>query len=219
LFDEDRRSVDFTVWEDDVATLVNRRGRRPRQVETEMLSPYSYQLNRFQTRQFSEGRHRNSIDTMIALLRGFDPEIESVEIQSLRGGRPSLYVHHRRLGFAPLSVFGDAMRRAFLLATTVMTFEGGGVLFIDEIETGIHVHALQRVFSWLARVANERNVQVIATTHSLEAVDAILFGAPDGMRDDIVAFHLEQTEERTIAKRFDGDLLARLRKERGLDVR
>jgi len=37
--------------------------------------------------------------------------------------------------------------------------------------------------------------------------------------DDIVAFHLSQTEEKTECKRFSGDLLHRLRFERGLDLR
>ena len=37
--------------------------------------------------------------------------------------------------------------------------------------------------------------------------------------DDVVTFHLDQTEHETRAKRIYGDLLLRLRYESGLDVR
>ena len=52
----------------------------------------------------------------------------------------------------------------------------------------------------------------------LEAVDAVC----DSMRDridDLVTFNIDQTEEETMVKRISGDLLLRLRHERGLDVR
>jgi AAA15 family ATPase/GTPase len=96
--------------------------------------------------------------------------------------------------------------------------KGGGVLLIDEIESGIHVHALQRVLQWMTRVAGQLDVQVIATTHSLEAVDAIAASLAD-RADDMVTFHLAESPEGTLAKRISGDLLLRLRRDRGLDVR
>jgi ABC-type Mn2+/Zn2+ transport system ATPase subunit len=105
-----------------------------------------------------------------------------------------------------------------LLATTLPTLGQGGLLLLDEVETGIHVAALERVFHWLTESARSLGVQVIATTHSLEAVDALLAG-PLGVKDDLVTYHLEQTPEQTKVRRFDRDLLARLRRERGLDVR
>jgi hypothetical protein len=37
--------------------------------------------------------------------------------------------------------------------------------------------------------------------------------------EELVTYHLEQTDEETKVKRIDGDLLLRLRQERGLDVR
>ena len=74
------------------------------------------------------------------------------------------------------------------------------------------------MFDWLTKVARELRVQVVATTHSLEAVDAIALTIPDRL-SDLVTFHLDQTEQETRVKRIDGELLMRLRRERGLDVR
>lgn len=210
--------ITHEIWEAGRPPVSKARSRKGRRVQTESLNPYSFQINRFLVRRFHEGKFAHSVSDVLSLLQVFDPEIVEIEVDSTRGVVPVLYLKHRRLGLAPLSVFGDGLRRAILLATTILSFENGGILFIDEIEAGIHVHAVQRVFSWLARVALERGVQVFVTTHSLEAVDAMVFGSGDA-KTEVVAFHLDQGEERTTVKRFDGELLARLRRERGIDVR
>lgn len=117
----------------------------------------------------------------------------------------------------PLSVFGDAMRRCLLLATTMTNLGRGGVLLLDEVEVGIHTDALPKVFRWLADAARQLQVQVIATTHSLEVLDALL--ASDLSEEELAAYQLTQTEEHTECKRFSGSALKRLRYERGLDIR
>ncbi|MFI3190628.1 hypothetical protein BCS42_07715 [Crenothrix sp. D3] len=184
-------------------------------INYELLTPYSYQLNKVQLQTFSEQLFN---DDIVALLKNFDADIEGIRIGSFGGSRPAIYIKHRQLGEAPLSVFGDATRRAVLLTSTLLSIKAGGVLLIDEVEVGIHVTALANVFSWLVKAARELNVQVFVTTHSLEALDAIIFSDSDHA-EDIVVFRLIQTEEKTLSKRFSGDLLHRLRSERGLDVR
>ena len=99
------------------------------------------------------------------------------------------------------------------MAGTIPSLKAGGVLLIDEIETGIHASKLHRVLGWLAKVARELRVQVVATTHSLEAVDAIAIATQDA-GPDLVTFHLDQSDEQTRVKRIDADLLLRLRRER-----
>ena len=84
------------------------------------------------------------------------------------------------------------------------------MLLVDEIETGIHVSTLQRVFQWLTKIARELRVQVVATTHSLETVDAISMASQDGLRD-FVTYHIEQNEHESRVKRINSDLLLRLR--------
>ena len=205
------------VWEDRAA--VSDQPRLPRSsVPTETLTPYSYQINRIQVRYQSRNVFDHRKGLVLDLVQKFDREIEGINVASFRGERPAIYLSHRRLGPMPLSVFGDGIRRAVLLATILPTLKDGGLLLIDEIETGIHVSALERVFAWLTKAARDFRVQIVATTHSLEAVDAIALSAPEG-QPDLVTFHLDQTEQETRVKRIDGELLLRLRRERGLDVR
>jgi hypothetical protein len=210
-------SIALQVWEDQrlLAGSPSLFGSR---LATATLTPYSYQINRIQVQYHTRALFGASREIVLDLIREFDPEITAFEQASFQGDRPALYLNHRRLGLAPLSVFGDGLRRAVLLAGTLLSLSADGVLLIDEVEAGIHVTALQRVFRWLADAARKLNVQVVATTHSLEAVDAMALSAGDAV-GDLVTFHLDQTEQETRVKRIDGELLLRLRRERGLDVR
>lgn len=186
-----------------------------------VIYPYSYQMNPVQVQSLSRVQFGDEGKVVVDLLRQFDPDVLDVDIGSSRGYRPAIYLKHRRLGLAPLSVFGDAMRRSVLLASTLSSLPQGGLLLIDEAEAGIHVEAQQRFFSWLIGTARQRGVQVFMTTHSLEALDALLLGQANTPDEEghLVAYHLEREESVIRSKRFTGDLLHRLRFERGLDVR
>ncbi|HET6883745.1 MAG TPA: AAA family ATPase [Pirellulales bacterium] len=203
------------IWEDERAVRPARRRRLS--LRTETLTPYSYQINPLQVRHQSLAKLKGNRAAVVGLVREFDVEIEDVEIVSIRGARPVIYLRHRRLGPAPLSIFGDALRRAVLIAGTLPTL-AGGVLLIDEIEAGIHRDALARVFSWLVRTARELNVQIFATTHSLEAIDAILYAEQDEL-DDLATFRFPAPNSSQRLAKFPGRALFNLRYEGGLEVR
>lgn len=153
-------------------------------------------------------------DKVLELIRSFDDNILDIEITSTPTARATLYIKHKDIGFAPLYVFGDGFKRILTIALTALT-TADGVLLIDEIETSIHISALSRVFSWLIKTCNHLNTQLFVTTHSLEAIDAML--QPEITTDNVVAFRLNSNGE--APQRFSSSLLHRLRSERGLDVR
>lgn len=158
-------------------------------------------------------QQENGKNEILELIRLFDDNILDLEILSPTR-RPTLYIKHKELGLTPLYVFGDGFKRTLIIALTLLG-TANGVLLVDEIETSIHVSALSRVFSWLIETCHRRKIQLFVTTHSLEAIDAML--QPEIPTDDIVAFRLNTKGQPP--QRFSGDLLHRLRSERGLDVR
>lgn len=182
-----------------------------------VLMPYSYQLNGNQVTSRSEQLMLDDDDMFLELIREFDPYVQKVEVLAFQAIRPAIYIKHEKLGVAPLSVFGDAMRRCLLLSTTITQLGHGGVLLLDEFEVGIHTRSLSKVFKWLVSVTSKLGIQVFATTHSLEALDALL-NAEDGP-DNIAAYRIRQGKDGTEHKRFSEEDLVRLRFERGLDVR
>jgi hypothetical protein len=67
------------------------------------------------------------------------------------------------------------------------------------------------------RAAWALDVQIVATTHSLEALDAIVSGAES--LDELVTYHIGDKHEETYVKRISGQLLQSARRESGLDPR
>src|SRR5260370_24518529 len=116
-----------------------------------------------------------------------------------------------------LSAFGDVVSRVLCIALS-LKLAAGGVLNIDKIESSIHVTALGPTFSWIVRSCEQLDIQLFATTHSLEAVDAMVEAEANNL-GMIVGYRLERRKGLVEAQRVDGDLLHRLRHERGLDVR
>lgn len=205
------------VWDRLVARSYS--GARGARLKCETLTPYSYQMNRIQVRTQSSRVLFNDKERALDLLRNFDHDIEGVELASFVGDRPAIYIRHKKLGLAPLSIFGDAMRRCVLLAATLPALADGGILLIDEVEVGIHAGLLSHVFEWLLKSARDLGVQIFVTTHSLEALDAIIAASQSAGDTDIAAFHIDAEETMTTCRRFSGDMLHRLRFERGLDLR
>ena len=153
-------------------------------------------------------------DALLVLTRMFDPGIVRISVAS-KNRRPYLRVEHRDLGEVPLMVFGDGMKRVMFIATGVVMSKDG-ILLLDELESGIHAFVLPEVMKWLLNAARAMNIQIFATTHSLEAVDAVLQAAQE-CPDEFVTYRLNREEH--IAKRLNFNLLTDLRVKGGLEIR
>lgn len=212
LFPPEAEREIFQFWENE--RFVQRRRNKPIVKNATIFPSYSSsepileRLSRI-IRQEEDGKNE-----VLELIRSFDNNIIDIEILSMPTAIATLYIKHKELGLAPLYVFGDGFKRALVIALTLLT-TANGVLLVDEIETSIHVSALGRVFSWLIETCRRREIQLFVTTHSLEAIDAML--QPEIATDNVVAFRLNHNGQ--APQRFSGNLLHRLRSERGLDVR
>ncbi len=180
------------------------------------VSPFSHRVEQLQVRQLSEATLTQEKFNVLECVNLIDCDVAALEILSRQGKRPTLWVQHKTLGYAPLYTLGDGVRRVLTIALGLIEAQNG-VLLIDEIETAIHKDALAAVFRWLVRAAAYYNVQLFATTHSLEAVDAVLM-AELQETEELVAFRLPENGNGQ-PKRFSGELLDNLRFERGLDIR
>lgn len=184
-------------------------------IPVSFVTSVSHRVEEAQTKKLSAATIDYLKSDAVKLLQLIEPDIKDVDILDV-GGRSVIYVEMLGMGFMPLSAFGDGLRRVLTYAISLALAQGG-ILLIDEIETAIHKDAFVKVYKWLVRAAKKSDVQVFATTHSIEAIDAILPSKKEQM-ESIVVFQLPDRGEGEI-KRFSGDLLHRLRFERGLDLR
>lgn len=186
--------------------------------EVVILTPVSHRTEPYLLRDLSKAKEDNLAHEVVEMIKILDPDIEDIEIVTdNRGHEPLLKLRHRRYGLTPISNFGDGLRRALSYALSVLA-STNGVLLIDEIETAIHKNAQPLIFKWLKTICSRQKVQIICTTHSLEALDALLASELD-TPDEIVAFKLERTDNNIIPNRIRGELLREMRYDFGMDVR
>jgi len=181
------------------------------------IAPLSHRTRSIHAERLSQAKESGLVGDAVALLQQFDPEIQDLDILARQGTFADLRIRHKTLGLAPLNAFGDGMRRALLYALTLPQVRGG-VLLIDEIESAIHVKALGGVFTWLTRACEQFAVQLFASTHSLEALESLL-GDDEQSASQVVGYHLPNRSTGNPITRYEGGLLARLLRDRGLDVR
>ena len=182
----------------------------------DMVTPVSHRQEKLESHLLSEAILRGLKNEVIKLLQIVDVEIIDLEILSLGEPRPSIYINHKLLGFSPLSALGDGVRRLLFIALSMAKVRGG-VLLIDEIETAIHTEALRSSFASIVQWCKLMDVQLFATTHSLEAIDAML-DASDS-ETDVVLYRLEKGDSQTKAVRIERERLQRLREDLGQEVR
>jgi AAA15 family ATPase/GTPase len=183
---------------------------------SQIVNPFSHRANRLTAQLWSEVVEANLKTETINLLQFFDPAIQDVDFISPTKRKQLISIKHEKLGRAPLYTFGDGLRRVFTLAATIPRVRGG-LLLIDELETAIHTKALEKTFDWLVNACIRNNIQLFATTHSLEALDAILEVSRE--QADFVVYRLQQGKGQTTAKRFDKETTLRLREELGMEMR
>lgn len=186
-------------------------------IAAQLIHPFSHRLSALQPQLWSKVIELDLKDSTLELLRSYDPKIQDIDLIVSEERRLILSVKHQQLGRAPLSTFGDGLRRIFTLATAISQCRNG-FLLVDELETAIHTTALRRTFTWLVDACLRHNIQLFATTHSLETIDAVIDSSKDETVD-LVAYRLEQREKETGAIRFDKGLITRLREDLGMEIR
>ena len=120
---------------------------------------------------FSVLRRTQQDEKLLTLAKNVEPRLTQVEL--LHNG-PHIEVHGHINGLVqplPLSSMGEGMRRIFSLMLAIST-TGKGIVFIDEIENGLHHSIHVDVWRAIAEAASAYNVQIFATTHSYEMIRA-----------------------------------------------
>lgn len=183
---------------------------------TAFVSSHSHVIEIGLSYLLSEVRRQNFKANVIELLQQLDHNISDLEILNSPSSGFEVYIQHDKLGLTPVSNLGDGIRRLLYISLIIIQVKGG-VLLIDEIESSIHTEALKFSMQWLVKWCKELDIQLFATTHSLEAVDAI--SEVTEPTADLVFYRLQNKETYTKVVRHPGERLKRLREELGQEVR
>jgi hypothetical protein len=117
-----------------------------------------------------------SEELVLSALQFLDPNIERIASQS------ATYYGQGRGGFivklkdreqpVPIGSMGDGMWRMLAMAIAITQCKGG-VLLVDEIDTGLHYTVMAKMWKLIFNAAKQFDVQVFATTHSSDCVYSI----------------------------------------------
>jgi AAA15 family ATPase/GTPase len=143
------------------------------------------------TVEFDRARLNEREDEVLKAFQIIDSSIIAVESFSIP--EPTIYLKRQGEKRLPLSLFGDAMNRIADIILKIINNQDS-ILLIDEIENGIH-HSNQIAFwDFLYRLAEQLNVQIFATTHSLEMTEAFIKAGLD-RQDSAAHFELVRHEK------------------------
>jgi len=179
------------------------------------VSPYDYLYNRLIDDTINVIKSGEK-EEVIKLLKILDNNIEDFNVLKSKNKPSSIYIKHSKYGFMSLSSFGDGVKKILTLASAVVSAKNG-ILLIDEIETAIYKNILNDVFGWLINACKIYKVQLIATTHSLEVIDAFIQTSKN--IDKLTCFRLEHYDNSIYSNRLGGQKLKDVRCILGQDVR
>lgn len=138
---------------------------------------------------FGKLQVRKQADAVVEALKIVEPRLQSIEANPA-SGTSMLWGDIGLAELVPLPVMGEGMTRVARLMLAICAAPGGVVL-IDEIETGLHHSILPKVWQAVNVAAGSFNTQVIATTHSYECLEA----AHQALGADDFRLHRLEAEE------------------------
>ena len=159
-------------------------------------------------------------DEVIEALQIIVPNLSRVNLISLREGNPER-IPVVRLKDQPLPIpmrsLGEGINRMFGLALALVS-SGGGMLLMDEIETGLHYSVQTDMWRLVFKTAKRLNIQVFATTHSSDCIASFEEAAREDADTEGVLIRLENKGGKVVAAPFDERRLGIATRE-GIEVR
>jgi AAA15 family ATPase/GTPase len=109
-------------------------------------------------------------DILLKAVQLVDNSIKDLRTFNKKGN--ILYAQQNGI-YRPLQYFGDALQKIVLYILSIINAKGDfKILLIDEIENGVHHTVQSQLWAYIFKLAAAYNVQIFATTHSLEMIKA-----------------------------------------------
>jgi len=157
---------------------------------------------------------------LVGVLKQVDDRIERIELGS--NGQIYFNLGPNFTTLLSANLMGEGVQRLLVIVSVIIN-RAGGLVFIDEIDNGLHYSALRILWKGILYASHMHDVQIIATTHSAEALRHLTWVLDDeenaSYRDDVAAYTLIRADDDTVRSyRHDyGQLEYAL--EHGIEVR
>ncbi len=161
-------------------------------------------------------------DRVLTALRAVEPGLERIALTAGATTTRRPFATPDRGGFialvqgkrVPIGSLGEGIWRALSIAASMVKARGG-VLLIDEVDTGLHYSVMEPLWRFIDQTARSLDVQVFATTHSRDCIDSLATIARPGENE--VSIHRIERDRAESVSFTDAEI--RVAAERNLEVR
>jgi AAA15 family ATPase/GTPase len=115
-------------------------------------------------------RQKNGEEQIESILKKIDPRIRKIRVDPAEDGN-QIVVDIGLDEMIPLTQAGQGIYRLVTILSELIG-EKPQVCLIDEIENGIHHTSLKTLWAGIAEIAEQLDIQIFATTHSHECIEA-----------------------------------------------
>ncbi len=163
--------------------------------------------NAFTADLFGLVMRRNKKDRLIEYLKSIDSSIS--DITTITSGLQSQLFANINSTWLPFRLAGDGFDHMLIIIASMIAHPSS-ILLVDEIETGFHYSAYDKLWEAVILTAKEENCQIIATTHSYECLEsAAAQAANNGIQNNFCYFRLGYNKHGEITShRFSQELLS-----------
>ena len=155
-------------------------------------------------KRFDEIQVRKQIESIVDVLKEIDDSLVDISL-----GKDVIYCDIGLDRLMPINVMGDGMYRLLAIILAIST-QQDGILLIDEIDTGLHYSTQEVLWNVIFKSAKKFNVQIFASTHSLECIKAFssTYFNQLSKEVDIKLYRIEKRDDDIKAIDYDGEVLA-----------
>lgn len=132
-------------------------------------------------------------NTVLDALRLIIPDIQRIHLAIFekQGLQRLFMVKLSQPSPIPMSSLGDGVCRALHISLALVNSKNG-ILLIDEFENGLYHGVQTDLWRLIFRIAHELNIQVFATTHNWDCVEAFQQAAQEDQNEEAMLVRLQR---------------------------
>lgn len=173
-------------------------------IPTGLISARTYTSEIVMSQRYSEIIRRKGKEKVLSIINIIDANIKNVEVLASASGT-SIYIDRGSDFLIPLSVCGEGTVRLFSIVVESMLLHDG-VLLIDEIDNGLHYSVMKEFWKKLDELAEQLNVQIVATTHNEEMMRLALSVFAD-KPGTLGLFRIDRKADRHVFTAYDDEAM------------
>jgi len=133
------------------------------------------------------------MNRVIQILKKIEPSIKSLEI----GAENVIYCDIGLRRLVPINILGMGLIKILHIISSIISRKNG-IVFIDEIENGLYYQSQKILWDAIFETSLDYNVQIIATTHSIECLRAYSMQYNKYIRnkDNLRLFRIEKENDK-----------------------